>query len=102
MLFVLTEEPYHENSTVRGVYDNLKDAVKALLDAPNKQTEKDDNLEYVLSSWNANGEERQSAKLAAGSYMLPHLKGKVVRFLRQPGENRWEAWKEIDPLTAEW
>ena len=35
MLFVLTEEPYHENSTVIGVFDNQAEAVSAFIAAPN-------------------------------------------------------------------
>lgn len=56
ILFVLVEEPYHENSTVIGVFDNEKDALEAFLRAPYRDPVGYHEPEtWDLQSWNCNG-----------------------------------------------
>jgi len=51
IVFILTSEPYHDNSRIVGVYADEKTAVAVFKAAPNPANINDDD--YVLSEWDS-------------------------------------------------
>lgn len=87
MIWVLTSEPYHDNSCVLGAYTDLRTAVAALMDSI--KVARDDDLR--LTSCNAETGER-----------ITHVDwfkhdGRIGYYRYHP-----HRFTEVDPMTFDW
>jgi hypothetical protein len=96
MLWVLTAEPYHDNSTVLGVFDDQGKAVASLLAAPALPPvdELDDPNYFTLASWDNNGKLRKQVCIFTTSYDLP-----IGVPLHDTGRDKWVP---VDLQSFEW
>jgi hypothetical protein len=55
MIYIVTEEPYHDNSTIIGVFDSLADAQEFAKSLPSRYSGNDD-AQWNIEAWEIKGE----------------------------------------------
>jgi hypothetical protein len=104
VIWVLTKEPYHENSTVLGAWTDREQAIRAFLDAPNQPEpeHQDRAVCWELTSWEG-GQHRRSLVIfhPQETYCVPaELLGKPAE---KTNEREWaRQYRAADPVTFDW
>jgi hypothetical protein len=101
-LYVLTEEPYHDNSDVLGVWSNRADAIKALL-AVDVDAKGSYGEVWELTEWDDGGAKGESLARASVEHSMSFREfgGKPFATIHSTNYHR-NKYEAVDPWTYDW